>query len=49
MIFFNAVSELANDGGYAVIFDKAGGVTMLFTNPKYDLSDQILQKLGYKN
>jgi outer membrane protein len=46
---FNAVQEIANDGSYAVIFDKAGGTTMLFTNPRYDLSDQILQKLGYKN
>jgi hypothetical protein len=24
-------------------------VTMLFTNPRYDLSDQVLEKLGYKN
>jgi outer membrane protein len=46
---FNAVQEIANDGGYAVIFDKADGTSMLFTNPKYDLSDQVLQKLGYKN
>ncbi len=45
---FGAVQELANEGSYAVIFDKAGGTTMLFTNPKYDLSDQVLQKLGYK-
>lgn len=46
---FNAVQEIAKDGSYAVIFDKAGGTSMLFTNPKYDLSDQVLQKLGYKN
>lgn len=46
---FNAVQELANDGGYAVIFDKADGTSMLFTSPKFDLSDQVLQKLGYKN
>ena len=46
---FNAVQELANEGSYAVIFDKAGGLTMLYTNPKYDLSDQVLEKLGYKN
>ena len=45
---FNAVQEIANDGNYAVIFDKAGGTTLFFTNPKYDLSDQVLQKLGYK-
>ena len=45
---FNSVQEIASDGSYAVIFDKAGGTTMIFTNPKFDLSDQILQKLGYK-
>ncbi len=45
---FNAVQEISNDGAYAVIFDKAGGTTLFFTNPKYDLSDQVLQKLGYK-
>lgn len=45
---FNAVQEIAKDGAYAVIFDKSGGTTMFYTNPKYDLSDQVLQKLGYK-
>jgi outer membrane protein len=46
---FNTVQEIANEGTYAVIFDKAGGTTLLFTNPRFDLSDQVLQKLGYKN
>jgi len=45
---FNTVQEIANTGSYAVIFDKAGGTTLFFTNPRYDLSDQVLQKLGYK-
>lgn len=45
---FNAVQEIATDGSYAVIFDKAGGTTLFYTNPRYDLSDQVLQKLGYK-
>jgi len=45
---FNAVQEIATDGSYALIFDKAGGTTLFFTNPRYDLSDQVLQKLGYK-
>ena len=45
---FNAVQEIANDGAYAAILDKAGGTTLFFTNPKFDLSDQVLQKLGYK-
>jgi len=45
---FNAVQEISNDGAYSIVFDKAGGTTLFFTNPKFDLSDQVLQKLGYK-
>jgi outer membrane protein len=45
---YNAVKEMATAGNYAVIFDKAGGLSMLFTDPKYDLSDQVLEKMGYK-
>lgn len=45
---FTAVQELSSEGNYALIFDKAGGTTLFFTNPKFDLSDQVLQKLGYK-
>src|SRR5690554_3657915 len=32
---FNAVKEVANEGGYAVIFDSAGSANMLYTNPRY--------------
>lgn len=46
---FNAIQEISNEGGYAVIFDKANGITLIYTNPKFDLSDQVLTKLGYKN
>lgn len=46
---YNAIQEIADEGSYVVIFDKAGGLTMLYTDPQYDLSDQVLQKLGYKN
>ena len=45
---FSAVQEIADEGAYAVIFDKAGGASLFVTNPKFDLSDQVLQKLGYK-
>lgn len=44
-----AIKEMAVEGSYAVIFDTAAGGNILFANPKYDLSDQILEKLGYKN
>lgn len=46
---FNAVKEIANESGYAVIFDSSSGPTMLYTNPRYDVSDEVLQRLGYKN
>ncbi len=45
---FAAVQDISNEGAYAVIFDKASGATLFVTNPKFDLSDQVLQKLGYK-
>jgi len=44
-----AIKEIAVDGSYAVIFDTASGGNILFANPKYDLSDEVLEKLGYKN
>jgi outer membrane protein len=44
-----AIKEIAVEGSYAVIFDSASGGNILFANPKFDISDQVLQKLGYKN
>ena len=44
-----AIKDIAVEGSYAVIFDTASGGNILFANPKYDISDQVLEKLGYKN
>jgi outer membrane protein len=44
-----AIKEISVEGSYAVIFDTSAGSDILFANPRYDLSDQVLQKLGYKN
>ncbi len=46
---YKAVKELALEGGYAVIFDTAAGAGILYENPKYNMSDDVLTKLGYKN
>ena len=43
---YNAIQEIATNNNYAVIFDKAGALTILFSNPKYDLSDEVLDNLG---
>ena len=44
-----AIKDIAAEGSYAVIFDTAAGGNILFANPKYDVSDQVLEKLGYNN
>jgi outer membrane protein len=46
---YNAVVDMANDGNYAVIFDTADSPTMLYTNPRNDMSDDVLRRLGYRN
>jgi outer membrane protein len=45
---YEAVKTLATRDGYAIVFDKASDMTMLYTNPKYDKSDAVLEILGWK-
>ncbi|MGP1460642.1 MAG: OmpH family outer membrane protein [Bacteroides sp.] len=44
---FAAVKELANEGGYAAIFDVASSPSILYSSPRYDKSDEVLRKLGF--
>jgi len=43
---YNAIQDIATSSNYSVIFDKGGSLTILFANPKYDISDEVLDKLG---
>ena len=43
---YNAIQEISTDGNYMIVFDKAGGLSILYANPKYDLSDEVLDNLG---
>ncbi|MDP1620826.1 MAG: OmpH family outer membrane protein [Bacteroidales bacterium] len=43
---YNAIQDIANSNNYAVIFDKGGSLTMMYANPKYDISDEVLDNLG---
>lgn len=45
---YEAIEDIAVAQGYAMIFDKSGSVTLLYGNSKYDKSDEVLAKLGYK-
>ena len=44
---YNAVKQVAEKSGLAFIFDKAGQVSMLYSNSKYDKSEDVLNLLGY--
>ncbi|MCL1973234.1 MAG: OmpH family outer membrane protein, partial [Bacteroidetes bacterium] len=41
-----AIDVLAEQGGYAVIFDIAAAPGFIYTHPAYDLSGKVLEKLG---
>lgn len=43
---FTAISSFAKDKGYAFVFDVAGSMTIVYADPKWDINDQIMQKLG---
>lgn len=43
---FDAIQKVAKKGGYDFIFDKAGEVVMLYSNAKFDMSDNVLQEMG---
>lgn len=43
---YNAIQDVATNSNYAIIFDKAGALTIMYANPKYDVSDEVLDNLG---
>ncbi|MEG2070011.1 MAG: OmpH family outer membrane protein [Bacteroidales bacterium] len=43
---FTAIDEYAKDRGYAFVFDVAGSMTIVYADPKWDINDAIMQKLG---
>lgn len=45
---FNAIQQVAVEGQYAFVFDKANQSNLLYADPKYDLSKKVLLKLGIK-
>ena len=44
---YKAIKQVARASGYAIMMDKAGTTTLIYTNPKYNKSDAVLKKLGY--
>ena len=44
---YNTVKEIAEQRGYQLILDRASDSGIIFGSPKIDISDEVLQKLGY--
>lgn len=45
---YEAIQEVASTSALMVVFDKSNHSNMLYTNPKHDVSDKVLKKMGLK-
>ena len=45
---YSTIERVAHEKNYAFVFDKSASATLLFSNKKYDISDEVLELLGYK-
>lgn len=43
---FSVIDDYAKEKGYAFVFDVAGSMTIIYADPKWDLNQEIMQKLG---
>ena len=46
---YNAVKEISELRGYSLVLDRASNAGIIFGSPKIDISNEVLQKLGYAN
>jgi outer membrane protein len=44
---YNAIEEISTANNYGMVFDKAGSTTIMYVNARYDISDEVLDELGY--
>ncbi len=46
---YQAVKEISERNGYAVVLDRASASSIIFASPSIDISDEVLNRLGYSN
>ena len=46
---YNAVKEISEQKGYSVVVDRASATSIIFASPRIDISNEVLEKLGYSN
>ena len=44
---YNAVKEISDLRGYSLVLDRASDTSIIFGSPKIDISNEVLEKLGY--
>ena len=44
---YNAVKKVSEEKGYQAIFDRASSQSIIFASPRIDVSNLVLEKLGY--
>lgn len=44
---YNAVKDISDLRGYQLVLDRASNSGIIFGSPKVDISNEVLQKLGY--
>ncbi len=44
---YNAVKDISELRGYSLVLDRASDTGIIFASPKIDISNEVLQKLGY--
>ncbi len=46
---YQAVKEISETNGYTVIVDRASATSIIYASPVIDISDEVLNRLGYSN
>jgi len=43
---FDAIERVSRKNNLAILFDKASGLSMIYTDPRHDYSDFVIEELG---
>ncbi len=44
---YNAIKKVAEERGFQTIFDRASSANIIYASPRIDISNEVLEKLGY--
>lgn len=45
---YTAIVEISETKGYGMVFDKAGSTTVIYSQKRYDISDDVIRNMGYE-